>query len=205
MKNNKNTKIEKALFSLSKNDPKMLGLIKKFDKCNLQPRRQYFNQIIKIIVGQQLSLKAAASINRKLFNYYADRPTAEKILNTDEQTLRSLGLSKAKVIYVKDFSSKYLSKELKLRNLSGMKNDEIIDELTKVKGIGIWSAHMFLIFVLARLDVLPFSDLGIRKAIMLIYDLKNLPDEESVKKIAEENGWSPYESVASWYLWKSLE
>ncbi len=205
MKNIKNTKIEKALFSLSKNDPKMLSLIKKFGKYNLQPRCQYFNQIIRIIIGQQLSLKAAESIARRVFNYYADKPEAEKILNTDDQILRSLGLSNAKVKYVKDFSAKYLNKEIKLRNFSRMSNEEITAELIKVKGLGIWSAHMFLIFTLARLDVLPYSDLGIRKAIMLVYGLKILPDEETVKKIAEDNGWSPYESVASYYLWRSLE
>ena len=205
MKNIKNTKIEKAIITLSKNDPKMLTLIEKLGPVKLKPRRRYFESIVKIIIGQQLSLKAAESIAKKVFNYYADKPTAEKILKTEDSILRSLGLSNAKVKYVKDFSSKYINKEIKLSNFFRMSNDEIIAELTKVKGIGVWSVHMFLIFYLARYDVLPYSDLGIRKAIMLVYGLKNLPDEEKVKKIAEKNRWRPYESVAALYLWKSLE
>ena len=205
MKNIKNTKIEKAIITLSNNDSKMLTLIEKFGIINLKPRRRYFESIVKIIIGQQLSLKAADSIAKKVFNYYADKPTAEKIVATDDLTLRSLGLSNAKVKYVKDFSLKYINKEIKLTNFLRMSNDEIISELTKVKGIGVWSAHMFLIFYLARFDVLPYSDLGIKKAIMLVYGLKNLPDEETVKKIAEKNSWNPYESVAALYLWKSLE
>ena len=92
-----------------------------------------------------------------------------------------------------------------MRGLANKSNEEIIDELTMVKGIGPWSAHMFLMFNLARLDVLPVEDLGIRKAIMLNYGLKKLPDENKIVKIARNNNWHPYESVASWYLWKSLE
>ncbi|NOX17973.1 MAG: DNA-3-methyladenine glycosylase 2 family protein [Chlorobi bacterium] len=205
MKNIKNTKIEKAIITLSENDSKMLTLIKKFGVIQLQPRRRYFEAIIRIIIGQQLSLKAADSIAKKVFNYYADKPTAEKIAVTEDKTLRSLGLSNSKVKYVKDFSFKYINKEIKPGAFFRMTNDEIIAELTKVKGIGIWSAHMFLIFYLARYDVLPYSDLGIRKAIMLVYGLKNLPDEDTVKKIAEKKRWRPYESVAALYLWKSLE
>lgn len=196
---------QKGLNHLKQNDPKLASLILTYDKPNLTTHRKYFNLLLGAIIGQQLSILAARSIKNRLFKYYRNNPTPEKIINTPDETLRSFGLSNAKVQYVKDLSHKILNGKVRLKGLSKMTNDEIINELTKVKGIGVWSVHMFLIFVLARLDVLPTGDLGIRKAIMNNYKLKTLPDENKIKLIAKKNNWYPYYSIASLILWHSLD
>ncbi len=106
---------------------------------------------------------------------------------------------------MKDLSGKILNKEILLKGLIKKSDSEIISELTKVKGIGEWTVHMFLIFTLARPNVLPVKDLGLRKAVMNVYRLRKLPDEKRIYKISKENNWSPYNTIASWYLWRSLE
>jgi DNA-3-methyladenine glycosylase II len=138
-------------------------------------------------------------------SYFNNKPEPELILQTEDPILRSFGLSGAKVRYVKDLSNKIISGEVILEGI-GKKSDEyIISELTKVHGIGVWSAQMFLIFTLGRMDILPYSDLGIRKAIMKNYKLKKMPDEKKVTEIATKNNWHPYCTVASLFLWRSLD
>ncbi|KAF0149728.1 MAG: DNA-3-methyladenine glycosylase [Ignavibacteria bacterium] len=137
--------------------------------------------------------------------YFFNNPQPEHVLSTENAVLRSLGLSNAKVTYVKDLSQKILSGEVKLAGISNKSDDEIIAELTKVKGIGIWSAQMFLMFTLGRQNILPTADLGIRKAVMLNYQLKKMPVEQMVKQIAKKNNWHPYCSIASLYMWRSLD
>jgi DNA-3-methyladenine glycosylase II len=109
------------------------------------------------------------------------------------------------VKYVKNLSEKVLSGEITFKGLSKKSDEEIIEHLIKVKGIGVWTAHMFLIFTLGRLNVLPVGDLGIKRAAQNVYSLKKMPDERKIFKISKVNNWSPYNSIASWYLWKSLE
>lgn len=196
---------QKALEHLKKNDPILSRIIANYVKRNLTPHRKYFNLLLGAIIGQQLSIKAARSIKNKVFNYFNENPTPLKIIETEDTVLRNLGLSNAKVKYVKDLSHKILTRELKLKGISKKSDEEIIYELTKVKGIGVWSAQMFLIFVLARLNVLPTGDLGIRKAVMINYGLKKLPDDQKIILIAKENNWEPYCSVASLLLWHSLD
>lgn len=200
-----NHKIEKAIEHLSKNDYVLSRLIKNFGTCNLLPHKKYFFALLRAITGQQLSMRAAAAIDKKFMSYFNHTPTPEQILNSSDSELRALGLSNAKVKYVKDLSAKILSGEVNLKGISNKSDEEIISQLTKVKGIGIWTVHMFLIFTLGRLNVLPYSDLGIRKAVMLNYGLKKLPDEKKVIKVARENKWHPYCTIASIYLWKSLD
>ncbi len=197
--------IYKGIKHLSKSDKVISRLIKKFGNCNLQPRNDYFNFLIKSIIGQQLSLSAAASICKRFEKYFGSNPEPIKIIRARETTLRKLGLSKAKSVYVKELASAVYNKNLILDNIDKLTDEEIIEELIKVKGIGTWTAHMFLIFALARLNILPSGDLGFRKAIMLNYGLKNLPTEKEVVEISGRNGWSPYNSLAALYLWKSLE
>jgi DNA-3-methyladenine glycosylase II len=132
-------------------------------------------------------------------------PTPEQLLEVEDQKLRDAGLSWAKVRYVKDLAQHVLDKRLDLEHVATMPNDQLIEQLTAVKGIGEWSAHMFMMFGLGRLDVLPVGDLGIRKALVLHYGLDKMPDPATCITIANENNWHPYESVASWYLWKSLD
>lgn len=194
-----------ALEHLSQSDKVMSTLIKNYGICNLQPHKKYFNQLLKAIVGQQLSVTAARSINSRLFGYYANNPDPQKISSTTDSKLRELGLSNAKVKYVKDLSQKILDRKIHLNKIAQKDNDEIIIELTSVKGIGVWTAHMFLMFTLGRLNILPYGDLGIRKAVMLNYGLRKLPDEKKISKIAKMNNWHPYCTIASLYLWKSLD
>ncbi len=197
--------IQKGIRHLSKSDKVISRLIKKFGNCNLQPRNDYFNSLLNIIIGQQLSLTAAESIAKKFYSHFGKTPAPEKIIRSRETTLRRIGLSRAKTIYVKALSEAVLKKELLLDSIDNRDDEEIIENLTRVKGIGIWSAHMFLIFNLCRLNVLPVGDLGIRKSIMLNYGLENSPNEDEIIKISERNRWQPYSSIAAYYLWKSLD
>ncbi|MCX6150481.1 MAG: hypothetical protein NTX22_08175 [Ignavibacteriales bacterium] len=197
--------IEKGIVHLSRNDKRLSTLIKKIGKCNLQPHNDYYISLLGSIIQQQLSLKAADSIYRRFMDYFNQDPKPKKILDAEHTDIRALGLSNSKVKFVKDLSEKIISKEISFRKIQIKSNEEITNELIKVKGIGTWTVHMFLIFTLGRSDVLPTGDLGLKRAIMLIYNLKKLPDEKRIIKISKENNWSPFSSVASWYLWKSLE
>ena len=132
-------------------------------------------------------------------------PQPEQLIEIDDQALRDVGLSWAKVRYVKDLAAHVLDGRLDLNHIATMPNDQLIDQLTAVKGIGTWSAHMFMMFGLGRLDILPVGDLGIRKAVQLVYGLNKLPEAEQIITIANKNKWHPYESVASWYLWQALD
>lgn len=201
----KNPDIENGILHLAANDNLLAGIINKVGGCRLKPHKNYYNSLLEAIIGQQLSMKAADSIINKFMSYFSGAPSPELIVETDDEILRSLGLSFAKIKYVKDLSQKVIDREVTFRNINRMSDDEIIAELTKVKGIGVWTVHMFLIFTLCRLNVLPVGDLGIKKAVMLTYGLKVLPDEKMVKKISGKYNWTPYNTLASWYLWKSLE
>ncbi len=198
-------KIKLALKHLSRHDKVLSTIIKNNGIINLTQRRKYFNLIVSSIIGQQLSTYAAAAIEERFFNYFQNNLSPDIILQTDDSALRSLGLSAAKCRYVKDLSGQILDGKISLNGLSKKSDNEVIAELTKVKGIGVWTSHMFLIFTLGRINVLPTGDLGIRKAIMLNYGLKNLPNEKKILSIAEKNRWDPYCSVASLYLWRSLD
>lgn len=200
-----NHEIKKATKHLAKQDKVLSTIIKNIGIINLTPHTKYFNPLLKAIISQQLSTYSADAIYKRFIQFFNGKPHPESILRADDSVLRSLGLSNAKVKYVKDFSNKIISKEITLVGMSKKSDERIIEELTKVKGIGIWTVHMFLIFSLGRKNVLPFSDLGIRKAIMLNYALKKLPDEKKITRLAAMNNWHPYCSIASLYLWRSLE
>lgn len=200
-----NLEIENGILHLSNNDERLKKIILLIDKCDLFPGKKYYHALLRAIVGQQLSVYAAGTIYKRFTGFYGNRPTPEKILNTPDNELRMLGLSNAKTKYVKDLSYKIFNKEISLKNIAACSDSEIISRLTKVKGIGEWTVHMFLIFTLARPDILPVKDLGLRRAVMQVYRLRKLPDEKRVYKISKENNWTPYNSIASWYLWKSLE
>ncbi len=131
-------------------------------------------------------------------------PLPEQIIAMDDLKLRNCGLSNAKVRYVKDLSTKVLDGTVKIHKLGSLPDEEIINELVQVKGIGVWTAHMFLIFCLARLNVLPVGDLGFKKAVQKNYKLKKFPSEKKVTDISKKYSWHPYQSVAAWYHWQSL-
>lgn len=197
--------LNNAAKHLSKNDKVLSTIIKNIGIINLTRQKKYFNLLLGSIISQQLSTYAASSIHKRLMDFFKNNPQPEFILRTDDSALRLLGLSNAKVKYIKDLSEKILSGEVKLKGFAKMSDNDIIVELTKVKGIGEWTAHMFLLFTLGRLNILPFGDLGIRKSIMVNYRLKKLPDEKKIKLIAKNNNWHPYCSIASLYLWRSLD
>lgn len=187
------------------NDASIHNIMNNYGPIILKKKKLFFKKLVHSIVGQQLSVKAARSIINKLDHYFENNITPEVIINTDHQILRSLGLSNAKAKYVKDLSQKIINKEIKIKGISNKTDQEIEQELTKVKGIGQWTVHMFLIFVLGRPNVLPIGDLGIKKAIMLNYNLNFLPTSDFVLKLSQEKNWSPYNTYASLYLWKLLD
>lgn len=191
---------------LARNDPKQKALIERFGNCLITPHTDYYSELVTSIVGQQLSIKAAAAIwQRILVLAGGTLPTPQQLIDASEADLRTAGLSGAKIRYVKDLALATQDGRLDLAHIATLPNEEVIAQLTTVKGIGEWSAHMFMIFGLGRLDILPWGDLGIRKAAQNVYGLKTLPVRDELEKIAKKHKWHPYESVASWYLWKSLE
>lgn len=197
--------ITKGIQHLSANDTVLAKIILKAPEYNVVPHKDYYKSFLSSIIGQQLSTQSADAISRRFFEYFDFKPTPEKILSADDSDLRKLGLSAAKVKYVKDLSDKVLRNIVNFKNISKKTDEEIIKEFTVVKGIGVWTCQMFLMFTLARPDVLPVLDLGIKKAVMRNYKLKELPDEKKLRSIAKRKKWAPYTSIACWYLWQSLE
>jgi DNA-3-methyladenine glycosylase II len=159
--------------------------------------------LVEAIITQQLSSKAADSISARFQAIYGKFPKPSDVIGTSDVKLRKAGLSYMKVSYIKDLSKKVESKELRLAYMKNLSDEEVIVQLTQVKGIGRWTAEMFLIFSLGRLDVLPIGDLGLKKGIRNLYSLKELPEKEQIERIAEK--WRPYRSVATWYLWRSQD
>jgi DNA-3-methyladenine glycosylase II len=185
----------------------MRDLIKCYGPCRVRPHTRYFQTLVGSIISQQLSTKAADTIHGRFVSLYSPVkfPKPAQIIETPDEHLRSTGISFQKIGYIKDLAAKTEDGTLKLARLARMADDEIIEMLTRVKGIGVWTVHMFLIFSLARMDVLPVGDLGVRRAIQLRYGFDQLPNPVEMERIADENGWRPYRSIASWYLWRSLE
>lgn len=196
---------KRAVKHFLQNDVLIHNLMSQYGAIELKKGRNYFKALTTSIIGQQLSVYSARAIIKRFDNHFNGKITPENITDTDFDILRSLGLSNAKVKYIKDLAEKIISKEITLNGISKKEDSEILTELTKVKGIGPWTVHMFLIFVLGRKNVLPDGDLGIKKAIMLNYNLKNLPTSEEVVKISKNKNWEPYNSYASLYLWKSID
>ncbi|HEV2192816.1 MAG TPA: DNA-3-methyladenine glycosylase [Nitrosopumilaceae archaeon] len=186
-----------------KRDPNLVKIIERIGDYQIKKRNNHFAVLVESIISQQLASAAAEAIFARFKKLYPKFPAANQILNTKDAKLRSAGLSSMKVEYLKDLAQKIEDGKLKMRNLSKMNDDEIIEHLTQVKGIGRWTAEMFLIFSLGRLDVLPTGDLGLRKGVQMAFSLSELPKPKEVEKIGMR--WKPYRSVATWYLWKSLQ
>ncbi len=167
-------------------------------------REDHYGALVRAIVGQQLSVSAARAIYGRLTARFDDRPpTPEEICNDDPEALRAAaGLSRAKVSYLRSLAEHTLSGELELERLDELDDEKVIVELTAVKGLGLWSAQMFLMFHLERPDVLPVGDLGIRRAIERAYGLDALPEAAAMEEIAEP--WRPHRTLACRYLWRSL-
>jgi DNA-3-methyladenine glycosylase II len=195
-----------ALRHLSESDPVLARVIRRVGPCRLEPRRSgtHFEALARAIVYQQLSGKAAGTIHARVLSLYPRRrlrPAA--LLATDDVALRAAGLSRQKIGYMRDLAAKVDANEVPLARLDRFADDEIIERLTRVKGIGRWTVQMFLMFRLGRPDVLPELDLGVQNAIHRAYGLARRPTPTEVLAIGQS--WRPWASVASWYLWRSLE
>ena len=186
-----------------KQDRKLAKIIDRVGDFQIKKRNNHFAALVEAIISQQLASTAADAIIRRFKKLYPIFPKPIQVLNTKDSKLRSVGLSKMKVGYLKDLAKKIEDGDLKIRTLSKESNEEIIAQLIQVKGIGRWTAEMFLIFSCGRLDVLPVGDLGLRKGVQLAFSLPDLPKPKEVEKIGMR--WKPYRSVATWYLWKSLQ
>jgi DNA-3-methyladenine glycosylase II len=199
----------KALAALKKSDTFMAGLIAEHGRLDTEERRRgrphdAYGALLRSIVGQQLSTKAARSIYTRLTELFdGHAPTPRQLLDTDPETVRSVGLSNAKVRYLRDLAEHVEEGELDLEALPELPDEEVSAQLTAIKGLGQWTVDMFLIFHLGRPDILPVGDLGIRRAIQLGYGLDELPKPAEMETIAEP--WRPYRSLACLYLWTSLD
>ena len=199
--------MKQAAEHLSKHDKVLAPVIARVGLCTIEPHGNYYQELVDAIISQQLSVKAATTIERRFCELFgsSDFPPPEQILTKDVDELRTAGLSRGKANYIRDLAQHVVDGKIKFDHLDTMSNEEITTELTAVKGIGTWTAHMFLIFCMARLDVLAVGDLGIRNGIMKLYGLDHVPSPEEITHLSEKNHWHPYESVACWYIWQSLD
>jgi DNA-3-methyladenine glycosylase II len=202
--------VERGTRHLRRKDPVMRELIRRGGgKLDLEGRRRgrpadAYGALVRSIVGQQLSTKAAASIYGRMTELWGGRtPTPRELLDTDPEAIRAAGMSRPKVAYLRDLAEHVLSGELELDRLNELSDEEIAAELTAIKGLGEWTAHMFLIFHLQRPDVLPVGDLGVRNAVKIAYGLDEPPAAAELAELAEP--WRPHRSLASLYLWRSLD
>jgi len=196
--------IDKKAVKFLKKDPKFAKIIMQVGDYNVKITKNRYQSLVEAIISQQLSGSAANSIIKKFRKLYKSKfPKPRDVIKTSDSKLRTTGLSKMKIVYIKELSKKIESKELNMRKISTQSDEQVIEVLTDVKGIGRWTAEMFLIFSLGRLDILPVGDLGLKKGIQSMYSLKELPEKEQIEQLAES--WKPYRTVATWYLWKSLQ
>jgi len=217
--------MRKAVTHLKKSDPVLCAIIERVGPCRMQFREPTFNSLARAIVYQQLNGRAALTIFNRFAAIAGDPLTAEGILKITPEQMRSVGLSKQKSSYLFDMADRASRGELDFSRVAGMTDDEVIEHLTQVKGVGVWTAHMFLMFSLGRPDILPTGDFGIRMAMFKHYldrrsakngSAKNakivrkvkprkikLPTPAQMERIAKS--WEPYRSVACWYLWRSLD
>jgi DNA-3-methyladenine glycosylase II len=197
--------IDNAIKYLKEIDPTMNKIINSVGAYSIKIRHNPFLALVEAIIYQQLTGKAAQSIYEKFISYYNNNEyyvQPQYIILTADNIMKSFGLSNKKIEYIKLLSTDIIKGNINLNSFEEKEDEEIINELTKLKGIGRWTAEMFLIFCLERKDVFPLKDLGIKKAIQRWYFNPEYPDEQSIIELS--NNWKPYRSIASWYLWKSL-
>lgn len=191
---------------LAKNDPVFAPLVEQYGLCTMRPHKNYYQELVDSIIGQQLSVKAGASITKRFVALFGDSfPTPQAILTKSVDELRTAGLSRAKAAYIRDLAQHVVDGKVKFDHLDNLSNEEVIRELLPVKGIGEWTVHMFLMFCMGRLDVLAIGDLGIKNGVKKLYGLDHVPSPEEITAVAKKNNWHPYESVACWYIWQSLD
>jgi DNA-3-methyladenine glycosylase II len=190
---------------LMKADPKLGHIIKRVGPCRLHAfaPRDPFEALCMSIASQQLSTKAAATIFGRFCDLFPDRkPTPERVMTLTDDEIRAVGFSRPKVTFIKDLASHVTDGRLDLKGLKKHPDDEVMRQLVAVKGIGRWTAEIFLMFRLGRPDIFPADDLGLMNAVHRTYGMRKRPDAKRLRKMCET--WKPYRSVAAWYLWQSL-
>jgi DNA-3-methyladenine glycosylase II len=200
-------KYKEAIQYLQESDPKLNQLIQEIGECRFAenpPKSNLLSALVWAIIAQQISTATANKIYDQFIFYYAEKDplSLSTLLKATDEELRSMGLSRYKIRYLRNLADSIATKNLMLDRLAELDDEAVIKMLIQVKGIGPWTAQMILIFWLQRLDVLPSGDLGIRRAIQQLYQLKKMPSPEIVTEIGEI--WKPYRTIASWYLWRSL-
>jgi DNA-3-methyladenine glycosylase II len=195
--------MRKAVLHLKKSDPVLRTIIERVGPYKMKFGEPRFHSLAEAIVYQQLNGKAAATIFKRFAALAGDPLTPKGILKVTPDQMRAAGLSKQKSSYLFDMAERAHRGELDFSRLPDLSDDEVIAHLTQVKGVGVWTAHMFLMFTLRRPNILPTGDYGVRMAIKKAYNKRKLPKPEMMEKIARS--WAPYRSIACWYLWQSLE
>jgi DNA-3-methyladenine glycosylase II len=193
---------DRAKRALAKRDPVMAGIMRAHPKVFMMPRGEPFFTLARAIVGQQISVKAAQSVWNKVL-ICVDKISPEHVLKVKRTELRACGLSDRKTEYIADLAQHFADGKIHVHRWPEMDDEAIIAELTEVRGIGRWTAEMFLMFNLLRPDVFPLDDLGLQKGICLAYFKKRKVSLRTMKKLGET--WRPWRSVATWYLWRSLD
>ncbi len=195
--------MRKAINHLKKSDPILRAIIERVGPCRMEYGDPEFHSLAEAIVYQQLNGKAAVTIFKRFAALAGEPLMPEGILKLTYEQMRAVGLSKQKAAYLRDLAERTHRGELNFARLPELSDEQVIEHLTQVKGIGVWTAHMFLMFALRRRNVLPTGDFGVRMAIKKHYKKRKLPKPAQMEKIAK--AWEPYRSVACWYLWKSLD
>jgi DNA-3-methyladenine glycosylase II len=195
--------MRRALLHLKKSDPILRAIIEQVGPCRMEFGEPTFHSLAESILYQQLNGKAAATIFKRFTDAAGDPLTPEGILALTDAQMRAVGLSKQKTSYLRDLAAKTKAGLLEFEKLSTLPDLEVIEHLTQIKGVGVWTAHMFLMFTLGRPDILPTGDYGVQMAMKKHYRKRKPPKPKDMEKIAKS--WTPYRSVACWYLWRSLD
>ena len=194
-----------AGLDLLKRDKKMWVLIKKFGRPDYNLRQDYFQSLLRSIVFQQLSGKAAQTIYERFVNLIPKTSNLypNEVLKLDKDEIRKAGLSFRKIDYVRNLADYFENNSFQKKDVERMTDKEISKELLQIKGIGQWTVDMFLMFTLNRADILPYTDLGIQKGVMKILNMKNLPSKKEMENCSRK--WRPYRTIACWYLWRMVD
>jgi DNA-3-methyladenine glycosylase II len=195
--------MRKAIHHLKKADPVMRAIIERVGPCRMEFGEPVFHSLAEAIVYQQLNGKAAVTIFKRFTALAGEPVTPEGILRLSPEKMRAVGLSKQKSSYLFDMAERAIRGQLDFTRLAEMTDEEVVTHLTQVKGVGVWTAHMFLMFTLKRPNVLPTGDFGVQMAIKKHYHKRKLPKPLQMEKVAK--CWEPYRSIACWYLWRSLD
>jgi len=195
---------QKILQHFDRQDPVIARLVREIGPFQLKKNRKYFQVLCKAIISQQISTKAAESITTRFWRLFdGHAPDPKCVWKMPESAIRGAGLSRQKAAYLQDLGKHFAGKTIRPHRMPYLSNEEVVEQLTGVYGIGEWTAQMFLIFSLNRMDVLPVADLGLQIAIQKLYGMKSRPTTKKIRVLGRK--WHPYETVATWYSWRKLD